>query len=121
MGRHKSDQVSDRNLEDSECSWDTTPVTMRAWLQKLPDYLEGIGVIDEDYALLWFQGAVLDRNIVCGPTDRHTVALKMGLVCEHTFEKPIAHSVIFTEGSLPSGAISPGRRYRVMNRVSYAL
>ena len=77
---------------------------MRAWLQKLPEYLVRL---DPDYRLWWSQGLVLDRNVVCGPTDRHTVALKMGLVREHTFDKPISHAAIFTEGPLPASA----RRY----------
>ena len=101
MVRHQSEQVADRNLEGTECSWDTTPIAMRARLQKLPEHLLSI---DHDYALLWSQGAVLDRNIVSGPTNRHTVARKMGLVRAHTFENPISHGAIFTEGALPRGA-----------------
>ena len=104
MPRHRSEHIADRNLDGTECSWDTTPVTMRAWLQKLPEYLVRL---DPDYRLWWSQGLVLDRNVVCGPTDRHTVALKMGLVREHTFDKPISYAAIFTEGPLPSSA----RRY----------
>ena len=72
MGR--STRSSDLVQEDSQPSWDTTPIFMRAWLDALPEYLEKI---DPNFVSWWSQGYVLDRNsTVCGPTIRHTVALR---------------------------------------------
>ena len=52
--------VSDPNLEDTEVPyWDTTPLRMRGWYRKLPEYLEDL---NPDYPLWWSQGAVMSRK-----------------------------------------------------------
>ena len=96
----KQTRASDINQESSIPQWDTTPIFMRAWLDALPDYLEKL---DQNYVSWWSQGYVLDRNgTVCGPTNRHTVALRDECVRMHSFEKPIS-TAILTEGALPRG------------------
>ena len=98
MGKDRSIAVSDKNLEDSTPSWDSTPITMRGWLRALPEYLEDL---DSDFPMFWSMGAVFgSNNALCGPTNRHTVALKYNLVREHTFEAPITID-IFVDGALP--------------------
>jgi hypothetical protein len=73
---------------------------MRAWLDALPEYLEKI---DPNYVSWWSQGNVLDRNgTVCGPTNRHTVALRDDSVRAHSFEKPIPYSIM-VDANLPRG------------------
>jgi len=73
---------------------------MRAWLDALPEYLEKI---DPNYFSWWSQGNVLDRNgTVCGPTNRHTVALRDDSVRAHSFEKPIPYSIM-VDANLPRG------------------
>ena len=84
MGR--ATRSSELVQEDSNPSWDTTPIFMRAWLDALPEYLEKI---DPNFVSWWSQGYVLDRNsTVCGPNLRHTVALRDDSVRVHTFAKP---------------------------------
>ena len=95
MGKDRSITVSDKNLEDSTPDWDSTPITMRGWLRALPEYLEDV---DSDFPMFCSMGAVFgSNNAFCGPTNRHTAALKNSLVREHTFESPITID-IFVEG-----------------------
>ena len=109
MVRHRSATgcPADRNWEGTECSWDTTPIAMRAWLQKLPEHLLSI---DHDYALLWSQlrlalGAVLDRNVVCGPTNPVALKSQDGTrACAYLREPHLARSNLHGKGALPCGA-----------------
>ena len=90
MVKDRSITASDKNLEGSIPSWDSTPITMRGWLRAMPEYLEDL---DADFPLFWSMGAVFgSNNALCGPTSRHTVALKHNLVREHSFEVPITIS-----------------------------
>ena len=92
-------RTSDINNEDTEVpDWDTTEIRMRGWLRALPEYLEEL---DEDFVILWSQGAITSRDAVLGPTESHTIALRDNMVREHTFEKPISDS-IFQESTLTS-------------------
>eukprot|EP00966_Prymnesium_polylepis_P176959 4098304-Prymnesium_polylepis.1 len=95
----KQTRASD-NQESSIPQWDTTPIFMRTWLDALPEYLEKL---DQNDVSWWSQGYVLDRNgTVCGPTIRHTVALRDECVRMHSFEKPIS-TAILTDAALPRG------------------
>ena len=94
----KQTRSSDLAQEESLPSWNTTPIFMRAWLDALPEYLEKL---DANYVSWWTQGYVLDRNgTVCGPTNRHAVALRDESVRVHTFAKPIPHSIV-VDANLP--------------------
>ena len=64
------------------CSWDTTPITMRAWLRALPKYLRKK---DPRFRTLWESGFIMAKDVAVAPTKSHARALKDSDVKQHTF------------------------------------
>ena len=53
-------------------TWDTTPISMRSWLRKLPSYCEGI---NDNYVSWWEQGYTMSKDTVLAPTTYHPFRL----------------------------------------------
>ena len=52
------------DTDDTDPTWDTTPITMRHWALALPEYLEDI---DATFVTWWSHGYVQVKTCVCAP------------------------------------------------------
>jgi len=115
---------TDIDADNTEpATWDTTPLTMKAWFRQLPKLLVRK---NPAYRTWWERGYVISKDRIYAPSPRHASALQRKDVLLHTFRECISSEILRedsdtsdSEEDAAGGDASPAlnKRYNVSHEV----